>query len=998
MSRSDSDDSDFDDSDDLDASQSDAAAAPAVSKPELQARAAAAAQAKPAPVDVRPLLKDGIVLRDYQLVGVQWMQSLFDANLGGGILADEMGLGKTIQTISFLLNLKRLGHGPFLVVSPLSVLENWSDEFRKFSGYPCNVVKYTGSKDERMLLRNQIESTGAQFDVLLITYEIIISDIDFVSSFKWKVAVIDEAHRLKNPLSLLHTTLLTLSPSPFKVLLTGTPVQNNLNELESLLSFSCPSIFGASPPDGTLSRLFGCGETAKEKNSLLKELNELIKPFMLRREKDTVLTLPPMKETILYTPITDVQKSLYKSILTKDMSAFDTGKKTALMNILMQLRKCCNHPYLFDGIEPEPFEAGDHLFHSSGKLEVLDKLLKHLHKNGHRVLIFSQMTHMLDILQDYLNFRDYSHVRLDGSIRGNDRYAAVSSFNEQNSGAFVFLLSTRAGGVGLNLTTADTVIFYDSDFNPMMDMQAAARSHRIGQTKPVSVIRLLTEGSVEEVIFKRACAKRNLSDKVIGGSGSETSPDDLKSPSELVSILRFGVFNLVSANALSVEERAETMVNQYVEASDTVVEAVSTIETNEPELDTTTIYMYQGTDYKKDEEAFLRLKQEMAAAATNQEAMSAGQRVAEQAARMAAQQARKEAKQLELWAKQGYKSFALANNLDDESSNDPDDQDSVDTTEYFVLKNGSITEPFVANGETGIIVHIVDDSGNWPSRGVFRVLSQMDAGIETYYQDSWTAKNLPLGSAHLLPNQIPVKFGGHVQVCLLVAQKRGRDGSLGSIRFPDLQLGLETIGKAAKLMGATVHLPRFGEATPGFDWYQTERIIRKCLPSRRVKTMLYYFRRNTPTAPYSLPIAPQTKAATTFSPLPPKQPDSKPQGSTSQLKRSVSQLQESRLDLPESKKTKPVAVLPPANAALVSESSGDDKQKVAFIYAIRDGNVRENIKAFVSEAGGVVLNAWDPNVVNLVVVADKNTKEDLSDGCKSGVAILTVEELLSDSK
>ncbi|KAJ3031206.1 UNVERIFIED_CONTAM: Chromodomain-helicase-DNA-binding protein 1-like [Siphonaria sp. JEL0065] len=978
------------------------------------------------------LLKHSITLRDYQLAGVAWMAALFDAQLGGGILADEMGLGKTLQTISFLLYLKQCRNvsGPFLIVTPLSVLENWKVEFTKFASSPniCRVIKYTGSKDERAELRERIGSKEIRFDVLLVTYENVCNDIEFIRDFNWKVVVIDEAHRLKNPFSLLHTALLTLSPSPFKILLTGTPVQNNLNELESLLSFSCPSVFGASPPDGSLLRLYGSGSTEKENNELLKELNELIKPFMLRREKETVLTLPPMKETILYAPMTDIQKKLYKSILTKDMTAFDSGKKTGLMNILMQLRKCCNHPYLFDGIEPEPFEAGDHLFHAAGKLEVLDRLLSHLYKNRHRVLIFSQMTHMLDILQDYLTYREYTSVRLDGSIRGQERYDAVSSFNEKDAGAFVFLLSTRAGGVGLNLTTADTVIFVDSDFNPMMDMQAAARAHRIGQTKPVSVIRLLTEGSVEEVIFRRARAKRSLSDKVIssGGSSSNSSSNDvsndLKSPSELISILRFGVSNLVvNGGDGGVEDRAKLLVDQYIQDSidftgggggssmDLDVEAVG---------ENATIYLYDGTDYKKDEDAFLQLKEEVAVVTKSHENEAAQKSAQEQAERAAALQAKREAKQREHWKKIGYTSHALASDIDDSVTEDGEEnedqsQQTDDTSKYFVLQNGSITEPFVGRNETGIIIHIVDDSGNWPARGVFAALSQMYSGIEIYYRSSWEAKNLPLGSAHVLPQQIPVKSGGSVQVCLLVAQKRGRDGSLGSIRFPDLEAGLFKVGKAAKLMGASVHLPRFGQATPGFDWYQTERIIRKCLPSQRVKTLLYYFRRNKHVPPPRLPsqgVTP-TQQNSAYSTAASRQPASShqsvgPSSSSIAMKRTSSKIK--TIDSPASKKPKQTAAntsspftsapnLPAAVAAASSPVSvrppDISVKKVAFIYGIRDAEKRAKIKDIIGSVGGSVMDGWDPNQVNLVVVADENTKEDLSDGCKSGVVIMTVDDL-----
>ncbi|KAJ3068116.1 Chromodomain-helicase-DNA-binding protein 1-like [Podochytrium sp. JEL0797] len=833
------------------------------------------------------LLKPGVVLRDYQLKGVQWMHAMFAADgVNGGILADEMGLGKTLQTIAFLAHLNQSPKSRrFLIVTPLSVLENWNDEFQKFcvSNSVCRVIKYTGTKEERASLREQIkDNIEFRFDAMLVTYETVTSDIAFVQSFEWDVLVVDEAHRLKNPLSLLHTTLLTLSPPPFKLLLTGTPVQNNLNELESLLAFCCPSIFGASsPPSGTLQTLYGCGANESEKNALLQELNELIRPFMLRREKESVLTLPPMKETVLYTPMSDLQKTLYKSILTKNMAVFDTGRKTGLMNILMQLRKCCNHPYLFDGIEPEPFEAGDHLFTSSGKLLVLDHLLAHLHSTNHRVLLFSQMTQMLNILQDYLTYRGYSHVRLDGSIRGQDRHTTVTEFSSPSSDTFVFLLSTRAGGVGLNLTAADTVIFFDSDFNPMMDMQAAARAHRIGQTRRVEVVRLVTEGSVEEVVLRRAKGKRVLSEKVVGGgSGGEegSGVEEGKAGSDLVAVLRFGVAGLVGGDGggVSVEKRAEELVEKYVcDAAETGGEDSNAVQED------ASIYLYEGTDLKKDEDAFAQLKEEMGVAESNEETESAKQRALEQSDRAAALKLRREERQREAWLKMGYESFALAEDLESVMESEEEEEEEVDDAgKYFVYKTGSITDPDVGQGEVGIIVQlslffVVDDSGNWPARGVFAALSQMDGGIEEYYSaSSGAAKNLALGSAHLLPTLIPVNSGGHVQVCLLVAQKRGRDGSLGNLRFPDLESGLMKVGKAAKLMGDI------------------------------------------------------------------------------RLKR------------------------------------------IAFLYGIRDAAKRLQVKEFVTTRGGDVMDGWDPSVVNLVVVEDIGEKEDLSEGCKSGVVILTVEELL----
>ncbi|KAJ3129295.1 Chromodomain-helicase-DNA-binding protein 1-like [Physocladia obscura] len=939
-----------------------------------------------------------------------------DLNLSGllgsdiELRTDEMGLGKTIQTIAFLLyqkhRMSQSARAKFLIVVPLSLLQNWKDEFAKFAAGPSilNVVKYHGTKEERAELKQQFENE-VQFDVLLVTYETVCNDIEYLQQFKWQILVVDEAHRLKNRSSILHKSLLQLSPSPFKLLLTGTPVQNDLNELESLLSFACPSVFGANKDNFVLTRLYGSVKGAANNDASLKKLNELIKPFMLRRVKEIVLTLPPMKETVLYTRLvamSKVQKTLYKSILTKDMSAFESGKKTGLMN---------------NGIEPEPFEAGDHLFHASGKMEVLDCLLGDLHKNGHR--IFSQMTYMLDILQDYLTYKSYTHVRLDGSIRGEERNAAVTNFSTTND-YFVFLLSTRAGGVGLNLTSADTVIFVDSDFNPMMDLQAAARAHRIGQTKQVRVIRLLTEGSVEEVIYKRALAKQSLSDKVTASTSENLAQtDDLKTPKNIISILRFGMAGLLAANTVDdMSAKAGALVKQFLK--DTVVGV--TVDAENVDIgEAASIYLYEGTDYKKDEEAFLQLKNEMIGSVETEgvDSFMENRRI-QQAQRIAAAKEKKETKLRESWVKMGYESYALSDDLpetssiqDNVSDNDDNESDGYsaanDDSTYFILKNGSITEPFVANNETGIVIHVVDDSGNWPAKGVFAVLSKMDPLIENYYITSCEVKNLQLGSAHLMPHTVKVKSGGEIHVCLIVAQKRHRDGSLGSIQFSDLEVGLVKAGRAAKMSGASVHLPRFGQATPGFDWYKTERIIRKALPAQHVKTFLYYFKRHQPSHNHSktnypfnnhLPSSSSASASqqlyqsrlTNQHPLQMKrtisdaQSNSKPDGEKSTL-----ELKKMKEDKPGSFFEEQIRV---AESTSSLTSFDISSRKVVFIFGITDRTVEDKIKEKIEGDGGLVLNVWDPERVNLVVVENKIAKDDMMDGYTGRAVIIHADELI----
>merc|ERR1719379_2815811 len=248
------------------------------------------------------------------------------------------------------------------------------------------------------------------------------------------------------------------------------------------------------------------------------QLHRLLRPFLLRRLKVEVeKSLPPKKETILKIGMSEMQLKWYKNLMQKDIDAINgAGERSRLLNIVMQLRKCCNHPYLFQGAEPgPPFTTDMHLIENSGKMVLLDKLLPKLQARDSRVLIFSQMTRLLDILEDYCLFRGYKYCRIDGSTDGVVRQEAIDAYNCEGSEKFVFLLSTRAGGLGISLATADTVILYDSDWNPQADLQAQDRAHRIGQKKPVSVYRLVTENSIEEKIVERAQTKLKLDAMVV---------------------------------------------------------------------------------------------------------------------------------------------------------------------------------------------------------------------------------------------------------------------------------------------------------------------------------------------------------------------------------------------------------------------------------------------------------------------------------------------------
>ncbi|XP_065842595.1 SWI/SNF-related matrix-associated actin-dependent regulator of chromatin subfamily A member 5-like [Oscarella lobularis] len=452
-------------------------------------------------------------MRDYQIRGLNWLISLFDQR-SNGILADEMGLGKTLQTIAFLGYLKylRAVDGPHLIIAPKSTLHNWMAEFERW----CPTLKailLIGNKETRASFVKLTLLPG-QWDVCITSYEIVVLEKRYLKKFIWKYVVIDEAHRIKNDGAKLSKVVRQLK-SENRLLLTGTPLQNDLHELWSLLNFILPDVFNSSEDFDAWFDV-----TKLEDNELVvKRLHGILRPFLLRRVKsDVEKSLLPKVETKIYVGLSEMQRDLYIKILLKDVNFFNgVGKlnKTQLLNMLMQLRKCANHPYLFDGIERgPPYKSGPHLVSNSGKMVILDRLLTKLKKQGSRVLLFSQLTRVLDILEDYMIWKDYRYCRLDGNTSHTDREESIASFNASESDVFVFLLSTRAGGLGINLATADIVILYDSDWNPQVDLQAMDRAHRIGQTKQVRVFRLITEHTVEEMMVNRAERKLRL-DRVV---------------------------------------------------------------------------------------------------------------------------------------------------------------------------------------------------------------------------------------------------------------------------------------------------------------------------------------------------------------------------------------------------------------------------------------------------------------------------------------------------
>ncbi|QLL32669.1 hypothetical protein HG536_0D01910 [Torulaspora globosa] len=456
-------------------------------------------------------------LRSYQIQGLNWLISLHQNGIAG-ILADEMGLGKTLQTIAFLGYLRYIekNPGPFLVIAPKSTLNNWLRELNRWTP-EVNAFILQGTKEERSeMVRNKL--LACDFDVAVASYEIIIREKSSFKKIDWQYIVIDEAHRIKNEESMLSQVLREFS-SKNRLLITGTPLQNNLHELWALLNFLLPDIFADSQD---FDAWFSSETTDEDQDKVVKQLHTVLQPFLLRRIKNDVeKSLLPKKELNVYVGMSAMQKKWYKQILEKDLDAVNGSNgskesKTRLLNIVMQLRKCCNHPYLFDGAEPgPPYTTDEHLVYNSAKLKVLDRLLKKLKEQGSRVLIFSQMSRVLDILEDYCYFREYEYCRIDGSTDHEERIKAIDEYNKPDSSKFIFLLTTRAGGLGINLTTADVVVLFDSDWNPQADLQAMDRAHRIGQKKQVKVFRFVTDNSVEEKILERATQKLRLDQLVI---------------------------------------------------------------------------------------------------------------------------------------------------------------------------------------------------------------------------------------------------------------------------------------------------------------------------------------------------------------------------------------------------------------------------------------------------------------------------------------------------
>jgi ATP-dependent DNA helicase len=614
----------------------------------------------------QPSLLTGGTMRDYQLDGLEWMVALYKNGVNG-ILADEMGLGKTIQVISLLCHLReKRVYGPHLIIGPLSTLPNWIFEFANFAP-EIPVALYHGVEEKRHAVMKRFveampKNKRTELPVMITSYEMPLRDRKFLSAVKWGSIIVDEGHRLKNYQSMLSQALKAYK-TDYRLLLTGTPLQNNITELWSLLNYLIPEIFDDL---SMFENLFDfsdlrCSEKQNEfiqrekEEQLISKMHQILEPFLLRRVKaDVAIALPAKKEILVKSPLTSEQEELYKIVLDKTIASIEMEPEAELIgpdgkrkkrscalnktysedwdisedtedllpnfvalptsknkkrmrsakqdieyvfNIkltspFMMLRKIVNHPYLVK----TPVVPGtrdiiidENLIQQSGKLLVLDALLPKLKANGHKILLFSTFRIMLDLVEDYVIMRKYKYCRLDGMTSIESRLERIKAFNTDPD-TFIFLISTRAGGLGINLTAADTVIIYDSDWNPQVDLQAQDRCHRIGQTRPVVVYRLITAGTIDEHIMNIAVYKRRLEKLIVKkGKFKKKATEDELSLAELKEVLESTDYKQVihpNGLVLSDEEierlldRSDLLEETALAATATTVQPSTTVATS----------------------------------------------------------------------------------------------------------------------------------------------------------------------------------------------------------------------------------------------------------------------------------------------------------------------------------------------------------------------------------------------------------------------------------
>ncbi|KAH7669570.1 DNA helicase protein [Dioscorea alata] len=484
----------------------------------------------------QPSLLQGGTLRDYQIVGLKWMLSLYNNELNG-ILADEMGLGKTVQVmalIAYLMEFKG-NHGPHLIIVPNAVLVNWKSElFKWLPSVSC--IFYVGTKEQRLKIFTEAVC-AVKFNVLVTSYEFVMHDRSKLSKVDWKYIIIDEAQRMKDRESVLARNL-DRYRCQRRLLLTGTPLQNDLKELWSLLNLLLPEVFDNhktfhdwfSKPLCKVASSHNSEDEwleTEKKVIIIHRLHQILEPFVLRRRvEDVEGALPPKVSVVVRCRMSAVQSCIYDWIRDSGTirlypehemrkvqrnPKYNVKKYTNLTNKCIELRKVCNHPLL-----NYPYfndYSKDFIVRSCGKLWVLDRILMKLKRAGHRVLLFSTMTSLLDIVEEYLQWRKLIYARIDGKSSLQNRETAITYFNSPDSDCFIFLLSIRAAGKGLNLQTADTVVIYDPDPNPQNEVQAMARVHRIGQMRPVKVIYM------ETVAAEKISSSEKDDDMKNGGTG-----------------------------------------------------------------------------------------------------------------------------------------------------------------------------------------------------------------------------------------------------------------------------------------------------------------------------------------------------------------------------------------------------------------------------------------------------------------------------------------------
>ncbi|OQU93482.1 hypothetical protein SORBI_3001G543100 [Sorghum bicolor] len=786
--------------------------------------------------------------------------------------SSSMGLGKTLQAISLLsyLKIQRIAPGPFLVLCPLSVTDGWLSEFSKFCP-SFRVLQYVGDKLHRRDLRRTIyedvqkastssRSNDLPFDVLMTTYDIALMDQDFLSQIPWHYAVIDEAQRLKNSSSVLYNVLEQRFIMPRRLLLTGTPIQNNLSELWALMHFCLPSIFGKL--DEFLSTFKEAGESltvdeANKAKGQFKILKHILKAFMLRRTKallieSGILVLPPLTELTVMVPLTQLQKKLYMSVLRKELPtliSFTRGssRHQSLQNIVIQLRKACSHPYLFSGIEPEPYVEGEHL------------------------------------VQDFLELRKYTYERLDGSVRAEERFAAIRNFSSQStkglirddnqSGAFVFMISTRAGGVGLNLIGADTVIFYEQDWNPQADKQALQRAHRIGQLNHVLSINLVSQRTIEEVIMRRANRKLKLSHNIIGEEdGTDGKGGD---PGHEASDMRSIIFGL---HLFDPADTATETINEDTAAETISVEKLAKLKTMSEKV----VMMRSHESSEKDERAFeinpnmtddngtvirrasdsIRIdpglneaaylswveKFKEASGSSEDATVEFGRQRAAPEEKLLKRDVNKkkiEEKRLAKWESLGYQTLAVK---------EPDitTSQNISAAGSIQFVYGDCTDPSkVCPKKPAIIFSCIDNSGTWGHGGMFDALTSLSTCIPDAYHRASKFDDLHMGDLHLIQldeANCTRSLDAPLWVALAIVQSYNprRKVPRSEISMSDLELCLSKAAFSAAPHSAAIHMPRIGYqgGSQRSEWYTIERLLRKYSSLHGIDIFVYYFQRS----------------------------------------------------------------------------------------------------------------------------------------------------------